>query len=354
MAMEAYERNSKLYKGKLTDDQIAFKTADQANAAFGGLNYRKLGRNKTFQDVLRLGALAPDFLEARIRFSGQALKPEQFEQTAAIMRLGLAMFITARIANTFIDGNPHWDRPFGIVVNGQEFSLRSVPGDIMHAATDPRSFLYHRLNPTLARTIVEGLTGRDMYGKERDLQSQVKDLLVTHIPIPLQGSFRKGDQKLWESVVSSFGLSTYKYKTDAEREMGKLIALNIPSKQLEKEEEVIVNAKAKMKESIRANKSIDPEVMKEINKLSPNQAKAIWLSANKYTKFEAGLNRLNIRETLKVYNKTLGFRGDEKEKQLASQELARKYIKAVKGDPSQISILSDSEKSDLQKAISGQ
>ena len=70
MATRAYGRNKTRYGKKLTDDQIQFLTGQQANAAFGELNYDMMGRNKTFQDVMRLVLLAPDFLEARAKFRG--------------------------------------------------------------------------------------------------------------------------------------------------------------------------------------------------------------------------------------------------------------------------------------------
>lgn len=359
MFMDAFERNSKRYAGKLTEDQIASKTADQANAAFGGLNYRKMGRNPTFQDALRLTLLAPDFLEARIRFAGQALGAKwtsNTEQAAAMVRLALGMFVVARVANKFLDDDYHWDRPLSLVYKGQEFALRSVPGDIIHAIIDPRSFVYHRLNPTVTRTLIEGLTGRDMYGKERDLSGQVKDLTVTHLPIPFQGPFRKGDQQLWESAVSSMGLSTYKYKTKAERELSRILSLTIPQKQMDAEESAMANAKAKMKQSIREGTPLSQEIMKEINKLAPEQARRVLLDATRYTRFEDGFEHLNIRDALKVYNKTRGIEtlgADPKERETAARLITKKYVLAAKHNPNQIMSLTDGEKADLREILKG-
>ena len=355
MFLDAFERNKERYK-KLSIDQIASKTADEANNAFGGLNYRKMGRNPTFQDSLRLIALAPDFLEARLRFAGQAASGAlggvpHLEQTLAILRLSIGMYTAARIANKFLDDDYHWDRPFSIIAKGQEFTLRSVPGDFMHLINDPRSFIYHRINPTLTRTAIEGLTGRDMFGKERDLAAQFKDLVVTHMPIPFQGPFRKGDQTLWESAVSSMGLSTYKFKTAADRELSYILSLTIPRRQQDAEEAAMSNAKSKMKDAIRNNKDISPEIMKEINKLSPEQAKRIMLDATRYARFQDGFEHLNMRDALKVYNKakgTLGIGADEKETQMATQMIVKKYGLAMKHSPHQILGLTDGEKADLQ------
>ena len=138
MAMEAYNRNTKRYQGKLSDDQVKSITADQANAAFGELNYAKLGRDPTLQDALRLMLLAPDFFEARARFVSQALRPyagipnllkspTMNEQgMAAVLRGGIGLYVGARIVNAILnDGDTHTDKPFSVIIKGDEFTLRS-------------------------------------------------------------------------------------------------------------------------------------------------------------------------------------------------------------------------------------
>lgn len=154
LAKEALQRNLKRYSGKLSEDQIYANTANQANAAFGELNYTMMARNKTFQDVLRMSLLAPDFLEARGRFVGQAMKPYGREQAFALMRGALALYIGARLLNmAFNNGDPKWDpeAAFSLVYKGRMFTLRSVPGDIAHLFSDPRGFIYNRLNPIYGR-----------------------------------------------------------------------------------------------------------------------------------------------------------------------------------------------------------
>jgi hypothetical protein len=125
------DRNRERYAGKYTEDQIAELSAKQANAAYGELNYRAMGRNKTMQDVFRLAGLAPDFLEARGRFVAQALRPEGAEQRAALIRLTATLYGTARIMNMALNnGNPRLDKPFSVTYKDKDFFLRSVPGDI--------------------------------------------------------------------------------------------------------------------------------------------------------------------------------------------------------------------------------
>ena len=119
MAQHALERNRAAYKGdlasgKMTEDQLLHMTANQANAAFGELNYEMMGRNKTTQDMLRLSLLAPDFLEARARFAGQAAKTAVGgygrEQLLALGFGAATLYITARILNQMINGQAHWSR----------------------------------------------------------------------------------------------------------------------------------------------------------------------------------------------------------------------------------------------------
>jgi hypothetical protein len=216
LAKEAYARNVERYSGKLNNDEILSLTADQANAAFGELNYAKLGRNPTVQDALRLTFLAPDFLEARGRFVGQALKPYGKEQAAALIRGALGMYVAARIANKIFDDDWHWDKPFSLVVGDNEIQLRSVPGDIVHLISDPQNFVYHRLNPVFIRPIMEAITGRDQYGHTKTTSEQLTDYITGFIPIPIQG-LSDPEKKIWESFLSSIGASVYKTKTGFEK-----------------------------------------------------------------------------------------------------------------------------------------
>jgi len=184
MALDAYERNAKRYPN-LSEAQLAELTANQSNAAFGELNYKMMGRSPIVQDALRLSLLAPDFLEARGRFVGQALKPYGREQQVALA-LGMAgMYVTARALNQALDGKPHWDKPFSIFHGGREYRMRTVFGDAYEAFTDPRRFVQNRLSP-VTRTIETLRSGRDYRGEKLTLGGQAKDFLSWFIPIPLE------------------------------------------------------------------------------------------------------------------------------------------------------------------------
>lgn len=209
MAKEALERNTERYQDKMSADQIAELTAKQANAAFGELNYTMIGRNKTIQDCFRLAVLAPDFLEARFKFVGQALKPYGREQAAALIRLSAYMAITAQATNYVLNGDFDWSHPFSIKVGDKYYTLRSIPGDILHLIHDPRTFTYHRLNPTVARPIIEGLTGRDSFGRQRDFETQMVDWIKGQVPIPIQGPLWHAEETtLGDSLLQSVGIGS--------------------------------------------------------------------------------------------------------------------------------------------------
>ena len=53
-------------------ERVARTAAADTNERFGGLNYRQMGRSAATQDYLRLGALAPDWLESEMRFAQRA------------------------------------------------------------------------------------------------------------------------------------------------------------------------------------------------------------------------------------------------------------------------------------------
>lgn len=209
MAEHALERNLKRYPN-LSRDAILEMTASQANAAFGELPYRYWGRNPALQDTLRAFLLAPDFLEARGRFVGQAMKPGGREQLVALGFIAATTYLTARVLNQIMDGDPHMEpkHAFSLVAGGHAYTLRTVPGDLMHLVSDPRSFWYNRLSPVLGRGTIEWFTGRDDRAVKRNLLEQAKDLSSSIVPISMR---KRDDQHLWESFLNAFGVGTRRY-----------------------------------------------------------------------------------------------------------------------------------------------
>lgn len=214
MGLHALERNRAKYaddlkSGKLTEDQLLHLTANEANAAFGELNYEMLGRNKTVQDALRLGLLAPDFLEARSRFAAQAATKYGAEQRQALFLGAATLYITARIINKLLDDQYHFEtkNAFSVVYGKKSYSLRTVQGDILHAITEPGKFVYSRLNPVYGRTVMEAITGRDYFGRKRTGSEQLEDLAKTAVPISLRGALNPREQNLFESFLNAMGIT---------------------------------------------------------------------------------------------------------------------------------------------------
>ena len=172
-------------------DRVARNAATSANNAFGGINWRAMGRSATTQDWGRLFLLAPDWLESELR-SGARLfnKEEGGISRAQVAKMSMALWGIARVLNLVSTGNAHYEAPFGLAVKNKEgketvFGIRTLPTDLLHAASDPVGFLKGRLSPTL-RTGQELLTQRDTFGRKLGPEDLWADVFHQVMPIPLQ------------------------------------------------------------------------------------------------------------------------------------------------------------------------
>jgi len=222
MALNALDRNTRIYSEKLSADQIGALTAKEANAAFGGLNYKLLGRNKTMQDVMRLVFMAPDFTEARARFIGQAARPYGREQFSALLLGALGFYTAGRIMNQIVDNDPHWDKPFSLVHNGKEYRLRTIQGDLWSAVTESGRFVRNRLSP-LVQTSIQALEGRDRFGRKQSLGELAKDVAKSNVPIPLQAWTRKSDDpvaaKAFNTILKMVGVTESRSRSRSEERL---------------------------------------------------------------------------------------------------------------------------------------
>lgn len=189
------ERNTDRYSkdiasGNISLDQVKYLSSQQTNAAYGHLNYADIGRDPTIQHLMQVFLLAPDFLEARGKFTAQAAKSvfgkHGFEQLSAIATLGALQYTFARILNKTLDDDYHWDSPFDVIVGGRKFTMRSVPEDIYKAFEDPRKFVDGRLSPLIGRGALELGTGRNYRGEPTTAGETIKGLLAGMIPLTLQ------------------------------------------------------------------------------------------------------------------------------------------------------------------------
>ena len=198
-ALNMLERNRSRYKD-LSDEQQYALASDQANASFGGLNYRVLGRNKTLQDIMQLTLMAPDFLEARGRYVAQAFKPYGREQLTSLVGGAMAIYTIARVLNQLLDDDPHWDHPFELVYNGKVYAFRTIQEDLFNAITSPARFMRNRLSPA-AGFAAQAVTGRDEYGRKKDTYELLFNVLKHSGPIPLQ-SMMRGDNESKEEAAA--------------------------------------------------------------------------------------------------------------------------------------------------------
>lgn len=206
-------------RGEATIDDVEYLSSKQTNAAFGHQNYADLGRNPTIQHIARTLALAPDFLEARTRFFGQALKgaigKEGREQLMAMATLAGTFWVGSRIINKLGSGDYHNEEPFGVVLGGRTYTMRSVPEDAWRAFKDTRKFIYGRVSPIIGRGTIELLTGKNYRGEKTTALETMQDLLASWVPITLRnlpGVERLSPSQVnrsvnaWESFLGAMGV----------------------------------------------------------------------------------------------------------------------------------------------------
>lgn len=213
--------------GEVMPADVKFLSAEQSNAAYGHLNYALLDRNPTMQHLIQIVALAPDFLEARGRFVGQALKGfasksghEQFRAiaTLAAVQAGSAIVISSLMGDK-------WDpkHPFEVTHNGRTYTLRSVPEDLfrlLFSGPDTRrEFVRARVNP-LTGMGWQAVTGRNYRGEKVGFWDTVGETLANYIPITarsipfvrnLTESGRNYPVSPLEQLMGSLGLKISRY-----------------------------------------------------------------------------------------------------------------------------------------------
>ena len=189
VARDVLARNLDTYK-HLSREKVVMLTAKEVNTAFGGLNYKLLGRNRTVQDALRLILLAPDFAESRAKFAGQAIRPQGRQQLLNFLFGGLVMFTIAQVVNELINHKIHPETPFGVHYKGKVYQLRSPEGDAFRAITDPGGFITGKEN-TLLEAVQTLAKSHDDYGKPISFKKRLEAIARRDVPIPVQSFTEK-------------------------------------------------------------------------------------------------------------------------------------------------------------------
>jgi hypothetical protein len=228
------ERNMKLYvaefkSGEMTPDDVKITSAEQANAAYGHLNYALLDRNPTIQHLIQLSTLAPDFLEARVRFTGQAVKGLSskvgHEQFKAIAILAAVQASSAYIISNVTGGQYDPHHPFEVIHNGRRYAMRSVPEDIFSLLKDTRQFIYARVNPLTVKGGIQLATGLNYRGEKVDTLDTLTELLAGYIPITarqlpglrsLTETSRQNPVSPLQQLAGSLGLRISRYSPVSE------------------------------------------------------------------------------------------------------------------------------------------
>jgi hypothetical protein len=200
-----------LASGKFTEDDVAYRVSQIANATFGHLNYVDLARDPTFQHFLGFALTAPDFFWARnISQVGQVMQGAAGgkggrEQAYSMAAAGACLFTGCAVVNSILnDGNPHLDKPLQIVWGNKSYTIRQELGDIVRLVGIPyqnghftwrplfanwRSWSSGRESP-MARFGMEAFSGVNYRGEPTTMADTIKDTLAGIVPIPLQGAIK--------------------------------------------------------------------------------------------------------------------------------------------------------------------
>lgn len=216
-------RNQKVYSrelssGEVSPEDVKILSAEQTNAAYGHLNYADLARNPTVMHLMRLGLLAPDFFEARARFTAQAAKgitgaKVGREQLVALATLAIGQAALAYTAAKTTGGEWYWKHPFEFHTGSRRYTLRSVPEDISSLLNNTRVFVHSRLSPIIGKGTLQYLSGVDWRGQKASAAQTTKELAQQPIPISVRGFFGLGNQSLsvWEQMAGAAGLRISRY-----------------------------------------------------------------------------------------------------------------------------------------------
>ena len=214
-----------------TPDRVAQVAAAHTNSAFGGINWRAMGRSATTQDWAKLLVLAPDWLEATMRNATLPFTGEGGIARKQIALMTMGLWGAARVANLITNGSPHLEAPFGVAVKNKEgretvYSIRTLPSDMFHLATDPMGFLTGRLSPTI-RTAQELISHRDQFGRKLSPGDMGADIFRSMTPIPLQALGQVISQTGPQignagQAAKAAGFAPYVYKTVAQQKAAQI------------------------------------------------------------------------------------------------------------------------------------
>ena len=269
-------------------DHIARIAGAHANEAFGGINWKAMGRSATTQDWGRLMLLAPDWMESELRSGARLFNKDEGDLgRMQVAKMALGLWGIARVLNLVTTGNAHYEAPFGLAVKNKEgketvFGIRTLPTDLLHLADDPAGFVKGRLSPTI-RTGQELLTQRDMFGRKLSPQDMWVDIFRNMSPLPLQAvgqAISGAGPQIGNvgQVVKALGGTAQTYMTPAQKMAAELSSNHsedgvLDSSQLARHRTIL-----RLEDQLRSGEISWPDLVKltyETDQLHPDELKKI-------------------------------------------------------------------------------
>lgn len=291
---------------------VAKATAEHVNNAFGGQDWRAMGRAAATQDWFSLFALAPDWLESEMRFAASTLRGGLGDKNFSRQQVALfsaGMWGVARALNLLNTGNMHLEAPFGIATkdqNGREvvYSMRTMPTDILHMASDPVGFMQGRMSP-VTRLAQEASSGRDSFGRKLQPGDLWIDIARNMAPIPGQqlGAAISGNSSSTGNVgqiVKAFGGTSTVYRTEAEKLAGSLASNRDESGPMDEDKMRRSQAISRFEDQLRSGAMTKDQLddAKDFGNLRPDEHKKI----RENLKLTAGLDPETARMVSHVNN----------------------------------------------------
>lgn len=210
--------SKELASGKVSEDQVWAMSGSQVNNVYGHLNYTDLAgdsvqghlQGPTLRHIVQIGALAPDFLQARLKHAGSAMlgtvAKSQAEQFRSVMVLGGGLYIGARVMNAALNnGDSHLEpeNAFRVVDGNRSYGFRSYIADAAEAVTNFRTFVTGRMSP-ISRFLTEAISGVNYRGEKVLSSDLIRDIIAGSVPMPLQSVTRGLSETTKNNPVSPF------------------------------------------------------------------------------------------------------------------------------------------------------
>ena len=324
LAARGYELMFDRYKEAHSDwsvDKVARAAASHTNDTFGMLDYRKFGRSAAVQDVARLVSLAPAWLESEVRSGARLFNNEGGLGRAQVAKMSLALWGIARVLNMVTTGNPQLQAPFGLAVKNKEgketiFSIRTLPTDLLHAASDPVGFLKGRLSPVV-RTGQELLSQRDQFGRKMQPADLWADVGHQLAPIPLQavGQALEGTGPQIGNIgqgVKALGGTATVYQTPAQKFAAEAAANHNEDGPIDPAQMARHRRIMQFEDAVRSGEMSWPDLMKltyQTDQLSESELKKIETNMKATKGLDPGMaslytraSRLPAKEYLDLYD----------------------------------------------------